>query len=482
MVSFIAAPSTNFTIFHQSISYLSSPSPCFPINSLLKRGQLKKHKFSGFLGIVRMCKNWEWEEEGEADPTSTLELQLLEFMKNSKNPNKFPSRKELSDAGRLDLVQEIITRGGWMTMGWGPGGDEDNKFSEDGFDTQNGYSHNGAEGDANSDFCSSSGRPLIRMAAEDDTGIQGILNRLERQRNFNFGFKASKHKEYVNEQDYGHHSQIQDVDSCHLHTSETAFSRNGLNTLSDTWRTWSIQRSGFPDTEFEAGEIDFGQCANQDTVNKPMNDIVGVSTHISEAQHGTKYIDCNYRETTQGDLKARLQHLEVELLSALRSLRSNSIDLSGKAKEHLSEDLRQLSDVSEFQENEIMNAQDKLRSLRAKLAVIEGKMALAIVDAQNILDEKQKRINDARIALQLLRTTCIVWPNSGSEVLLAGSFDGWSTQRKMTRSSTGIFSLCLKLYPGKYEIKFIVDGIWKVDPLRPIVTNNGFENNLLIIN
>lgn len=49
------------------------------------------------------------------------------------------------------------------------------------------------------------------MAAEDDTGIQGILNRLERQRNFNFGFKASKHKEYVNEQDYGHHSQIQDV-------------------------------------------------------------------------------------------------------------------------------------------------------------------------------------------------------------------------------------------------------------------------------
>ena len=44
-------------------------------------------------------------------------------------------------------------------------------------------------------------------------------------------------------------------DSCHLHTSETAFSRNGLNTLSDTWRTWSIQRSGFPDTEFEGTVI-----------------------------------------------------------------------------------------------------------------------------------------------------------------------------------------------------------------------------------
>lgn len=85
-------------------------------------------------------------------------------------------------------------------------------------------------------------------------------------------------------------------------------------------------------------------------------------------------------------------------------------------------------------------------------------------------------------------------------------------QRKMEKSSTGIFSVCLKLYPGKYEvrsffmnlimtweyfyywrnfdssfswqftqIKFIVDGIWKTDPLRPIVRNGGNENNLLSI-
>uniref|UniRef100_A0A7C8YXV1 AMP-activated protein kinase glycogen-binding domain-containing protein n=1 Tax=Opuntia streptacantha TaxID=393608 RepID=A0A7C8YXV1_OPUST len=99
-----------------------------------------------------------------------------------------------------------------------------------------------------------------------------------------------------------------------------------------------------------------------------------------------------------------------------------------------------------------MHAQSKLRSLRAKLAILEGKMALAIIYAQKILDEKQRRVNDARRALQLLRTICIVWPNSGSEVLLAGSFDGWATQRKMERSSTGIFSLQLKLYPGRYEV------------------------------
>lgn len=49
-------------------------------------------------------------------------------------------------------------------------------------------------------------------------------------------------------------------------------------------------------------------------------------------------------------------------------------------------------------------------------------------DAQKIAELKQKRMDAARKALQLLRTTCIVWPNSASEVFLAGSFDGWTTQ------------------------------------------------------
>lgn len=50
--------------------------------------------------------------------------------------------------------------------------------------------------------------------------------------------------------------------------------------------------------------------------------------------------------------------------------------------EGLSDDLHKLSDTWEFQENEIMNAKDRLRSIRAKLAVLEGKMALTIMYAQ----------------------------------------------------------------------------------------------------
>lgn len=188
-------------------------------------------------------------------------------------------------------------------------------------------------------------------------------------------------------------------------------------------------------------------------------------------------------EIDHNEIRSRLQHLELELSSVLHTLRLNADEvMSQKDHESSSEELRKLSDAWEFQENEIMNAQDRLRSIRAKLTVLEGKMALSIIDAQKKVEEKQKRIDDARRALRLLRTTWIVWPNSASEVLLTGSFDGWATQRKMKESSTGVFSLCLKLYPGKYEIKFIVDGEWRVDPLRPVVNDNGYENNLLIIN
>lgn len=44
-----------------------------------------------------------------------------------------------------------------------------------------------------------------------------------------------------------------------------------------------------------------------------------------------------------------------------------------------SNELETLSDALEFKENEVMNVQERLRSIRASLAVLEGRMALAIM-------------------------------------------------------------------------------------------------------
>ncbi|KAF3792681.1 PTST protein [Nymphaea thermarum] len=145
------------------------------------------------------------------------------------------------------------------------------------------------------------------------------------------------------------------------------------------------------------------------------------------------------------------------------------------------EKLHDLCEAWEFQENEIMKSHAKLRATRAKLSILEGKMALKIMEAQKVAEGKRSQIEEGQCLLSLLRTTSIVWSNSGDDVLLVGSFDGWTSQRRMERTSSGVFVLNLKLYPGRYEIKFIVDGMWRVDPLRTVLSNNGHENNLLVV-
>jgi hypothetical protein len=70
-------------------------------------------------GFVRRCSNWD--SEGDFD----LEADILEFMKESRNPAAFPSKKELIEAGRMDLVEAIRNRGGWLSLGWDLSDDEE---------------------------------------------------------------------------------------------------------------------------------------------------------------------------------------------------------------------------------------------------------------------------------------------------------------------------------------------------------------------
>ena len=69
-----------------------------------------------------------------------------------------------------------------------------------------------------------------------------------------------------------------------------------------------------------------------------------------------------------------LQQLESELSSVLGSL--GSLKNRNLNTEERSEELNQLSDELEFKETETANVQEKLRSIRAKLSALEGKMTL----------------------------------------------------------------------------------------------------------
>ncbi|PIA62477.1 hypothetical protein AQUCO_00200469v1 [Aquilegia coerulea] len=484
----------------------------------------RKKKSTGF---------WDNDEDSE------LEEKVLEFMKNSKNPDLFPTKEELIEAGRFDLVKSIIKQGGWFSYGWGLDDGEEEELQENGIQTrdrnaeegkqiENGFLstdsrifqqrfyggrtseydslqglEDGHSGDSSLPSSSFSNTPSSsgRMEDGDVVGIEGILSRLKKHRTRSFG-NGSRDKEskvhvlwdgYEADADdqlkisevrgggrsNSSASQSSDKDvldnSGGIHFQSDLFSNNHeLETpiTPDMWRKWSNKRAGVSEVEFEAAE--FGEHITRD------DEMVGKRTN--ETANSRKQLDFDYKENGHNDIRSCLQHLESELDSVLHLLSSQTdmVD-SDKGKKKSIEESHSLSDAWEFRETKIMKARDKLRSLRAQLAVVEGKMALRIIEAQKQVEVKQRKIHVAREALSLLRTTCIIWPNSASEVLLVGSFDGWTSQRKMQQTSPGIFSLYLKLYPGRYEFKFIVDGVWTIDPLRPIVNNSGHQNNLIII-
>lgn len=77
---------------------------------------------------------------------------------------------------------------------------------------------------------------------------------------------------------------------------------------------------------------------------------------------------------------------------------------------------------------------------------------------------------DRDVLLPFLRrlTFRLAAPGAGS-VALAGDFNGWDPgARPLKRDSRGVWRGALRLAPGRYEYRFVVDGsLWLEDPANP---------------
>ena len=73
----------------------------------------------------------------------------------------------------------------------------------------------------------------------------------------------------------------------------------------------------------------------------------------------------------------------------------------------------------------------------------------------------------------------------GSTVYLSGSFNDWSVDRKQLKDAkgTGHFTGFLFLLPGRYEYKFIINGIWEIDAQNPDFVSNGMNslNSVIVV-
>ena len=74
-------------------------------------------------------------------------------------------------------------------------------------------------------------------------------------------------------------------------------------------------------------------------------------------------------------------------------------------------------------------------------------------------------------------------PNA-AEVSVAGSFNDWNASAtQLKQDSEGVWSTIIKLSPGSYQYKFVVDGTWYFDPDNPLSEDDSYggANSLIEI-
>jgi len=75
--------------------------------------------------------------------------------------------------------------------------------------------------------------------------------------------------------------------------------------------------------------------------------------------------------------------------------------------------------------------------------------------------------------------------DKGKSVYLAGEFNNWNpTAKKMTyKAASGIYATTVKLVPGTYQYKFVLDGTWCADPenINAVANDQGTFNSVITV-
>lgn len=102
--------------------------------------------------------------------------------------------------------------------------------------------------------------------------------------------------------------------------------------------------------------------------------------------------------------------------------------------------------------------------------------------AEDVLPAAAENVRPLRLQIEFV---------SAQSVCLAGSFNHWTIDPAnrqylpMVRNDQGVWYIEMHLNPGRYEYKFLVDGLlWLLDPNNPQVVSDasGNQNSLLVIN
>ncbi|XP_019188064.1 PREDICTED: uncharacterized protein LOC109182360 isoform X2 [Ipomoea nil] len=162
-------------------------------------------------------------------------------------------------------------------------------------------------------------------------------------------------------------------------------------------------------------------------------------------------------------------------------------------KEENQADINHLKFMLHQKELELTRLKQQIEEEKRTLSALQAKAESEIRRAQKLISEKDAELSAAEESLSGLKEVEIQYQVEGESVEVAGSFNGWHHKIKMDpqlQASSSIIDpsgvrkcrlwrTVLWLYPGIYEIKFVVDGHWRTDPDRELVTRGAIENNVL---
>ncbi|KAK7285251.1 hypothetical protein RJT34_20015 [Clitoria ternatea] len=184
--------------------------------------------------------------------------------------------------------------------------------------------------------------------------------------------------------------------------------------------------------------------------------------------------------------------------------------LADKERAKLTKKLSEANQQNRFLKRQLHIKEDALVKFKSELAVMELEVQalarLAEEIAQCGIPEGSRKINGKYIHSHLVarleavheqlkdqikdvdaaqsKEVSVFWVGMAESVQVMGTFDGWSQGEHLSPEYNGSctkFSTTLMLRPGRYEIKFLVDGEWQLSPEFPIIGEGLTKNNLLVV-
>lgn len=206
------------------------------------------------------------------------------------------------------------------------------------------------------------------------------------------------------------------------------------------------------------------------------------------------------RPPTKAELRGTLGTVNRKVYEQVAHSRNRlSTKLSAANKQ-----IRQLQKAAESHSGEVGVLNDSLQKIMGELLTLSRIADTAAVSARFGADrqqtaDKMKVLQDRMGLLRQVvqgeaqkldkltqRKIPVVWFGIAQEVRLMGDFDNWTSGFALRAEQLGDgtftkFEVVLRLVPGTYQVKFVIDGEWRPAPDWPTVQTEHGTNNVLTV-